>query len=49
MDRKPSKGQSKIEKCTVLIMSLIEKITTIVLEINWHGMILHTQWRFGKW
>jgi len=34
MDYKPSKGQSRIEKYTDLIMGLIEDVPAIMLEIN---------------
>jgi len=27
----------------VLIMGLVEEVTTVFLEINQHGIILHTQ------
>ena len=36
MGLKPSKDRLRIRKCTVLIVGLIEEITTLTLEINKH-------------
>jgi len=45
MGQIPNNGWSWTEKCTILNLGLIKEVKAIILEINQHGMIYHTQWK----